>query len=298
MKITKRRIINVEQFTKLYAQNEKLYIVANLKDIGPRVIQSIGFPEDLKVGITILPKAKGPVSDYNANGKYIVHENRPKETVYHTILHRDWHGNYGLAEMPYERYPRTFVPAPYVEMTIIEMKGILFVATKGIENNTQNTMLIKHCINLFLELFGVCELYDKSLTPIVKNVPMKRVNWQILPEGEYPWQHLSKLAGGIGTLRDNKGKLERYRIESILAYKPDEMYYGTGGFYGYLVFIFKNKNLVVMENIKYGNATYVFVGDWKKFSQMTKAEIIQENLMKERLLHNKYWKYQLGKVME
>lgn len=25
MKITKRRIINVEQFTKLYAQNEKLY---------------------------------------------------------------------------------------------------------------------------------------------------------------------------------------------------------------------------------------------------------------------------------
>lgn len=43
MKITKRRIINVEQFTKLYAQNEKLYIVANLKDIGPRVIQSIGF---------------------------------------------------------------------------------------------------------------------------------------------------------------------------------------------------------------------------------------------------------------
>ena len=64
MKITKRRIKNVEQFTKLYAQNEKLYIVANLKDIGPRVIQSIGFPEDLKVGITILPKAKGPVSDY------------------------------------------------------------------------------------------------------------------------------------------------------------------------------------------------------------------------------------------
>ena len=38
MKITKRRIINVEQFTRLYAQNERLYIVANLKDIGPRAI--------------------------------------------------------------------------------------------------------------------------------------------------------------------------------------------------------------------------------------------------------------------
>lgn len=298
MKITKRRIKNVDQFTKLYAQNEKLYIVANLKDIGPGVIQSIGFPEDIKVGITILPKVKGPISDYNANGKYIVHEDKPKETVYHTILHRDWHGNYGFADMPYERYPRTFIPAPNIELTIIEIEGKLFISTIGLDNNEQNAEQIKHCINLFLELFGICELYDKSLTPIVKNVPLKRVNWQILPEGEYPWQHIAKLAGGIGSLRDNKGKLERYRIESILSYKPDEMYYGTGGFYGYLVFIFKKKNLVIMENIKYGNATYVFEGNWKKFSQMTKAEIIQEKLMKDRLRHNKYWKYQLGKVIK
>ena len=298
MKITKRRIKNVDQFTKLYAQNEKLYIVANLKDIGPGVIQSIGFPEDIKVGITILPKVKGPISDYNANGKYIVHEDKPKETVYHTILHRDWHGNYGFADMPYERYPRTFIPAPNIELTIIEIEGKLFISTIGLDNNEQNAEQIKHCINLFLELFGICELYDKSLTPIVKNVPLKRVNWQILPEGEYPWQHIAKLAGGIGSLRDNQGKLERYRIESILSYKPDEMYYGTGGFYGYLVFIFKKKNLVIMENIKYGNATYVFEGNWKKFSQMTKAEIIQEKLMKDRLRHNKYWKYQLGKVIK
>jgi hypothetical protein len=298
MKITKRRIINVEQFTRLYAQNERIYIVANLKDIDPGIIKSVGFPEDLKVGTTILPKAKGPVSEYNANGKFISHKDLPKETVYHLVLHRDWHGNYGLVDMPYGRYPRTSIPAPYVEFTIIDINKELFVATKGIDNNNQNSWLLKHCINLFLELFGICELYDKGLTPIVKNVPLKRVNWQILPEGEYPWQHLTKLAGGIGNVRNNKGKLERYRIESILSYKPDEVYHGTGGFYGYLVFIFKKKKLVIMENIKYGNATYVFVGDWKKFSQMTKAEIIQENLMKERLLHQKGWKYQLGKVME
>lgn len=63
MKITKRRIINVEQFTRLYAQNERLYIVTNLKDINPGIIKSVGFPEDLKVGTTILPKAKGPVQN-------------------------------------------------------------------------------------------------------------------------------------------------------------------------------------------------------------------------------------------
>ena len=298
MKITKTRIKNIEQYTNLYAQNETLFIVVNLKDLKPDVCQSVGFPKSLMKGVTILPKAKGPISSFNANGKYHIHKDKPKETVYHTILHRDWHGNYGLADMPYKRYPRTMIPAPNIELTIIEINEELFVSTKGIDNNNQNSEHIKHCINLFLELFGVCELYDKRLTPIVKDISLKRVNWQILPEGEYPWQHIAKLAGGKGNINNNQGKLEKYRIESILEYKPDVMYYGTGGFYGYMVFVIRNKNSVVMENIKYGNATYIFEGDWKEVSQMSKAEIIQGDLMKYRILHQKGWKSHLRKLLK
>ena len=151
---------------------------------------------------------------------------------------------------------------------------------------------------MFLELFGVCELLDKNLSPLVKNIPLKRVNWQILPEGKYPWKRLAKLAGGNGNSNDNQGNFEQYRIETILERNPDEVCYGTGGFHGYLVFIFDKKNLVVMENIKYGNATYVFEGDWKEVSQMTKAEIIQEQLMKHRILHQKGWKSQMRTLLK
>lgn len=298
MKIIKERIRNVDQYTNLFAQNEEIHIVASLKDIDSSVLQSVGFTEDLVEGITILPKAVGPVSDYNANGKYLCHKDRPKETVYHSVWHRDWHGNYGFADMPYERYQRTSIPAPNVEITIIDNNGEALVATKGIENNKQNADLIKHCINLFLELFGVCELLDKNLSPLVKNIPLKRVNWQILPEGKYPWTRLAKLAGGNGNSNDNQGNFEQYRIETILERNPDEVCYGTGGFHGYLVFIFNKKNLVVMENIKYGNATYVFEGDWKEVSQMSKAEIIQGQLMKCRILHQKGWKSQMRKLLK
>lgn len=298
MKIIKKRIRNVEQYTSLFAQNEEIYIVSSLKDIDSSVLQLVGFTGDLVEGITILPKAVGPVSEYNANGKYLSHKDRPKETVYHSVWHRDWHGNYGFADMPYERYQRTYIPAPNVEITIIDNNGETLVATKGIENNKDNAGLIKHCINMFLELFGVCELLDKNLSPLVKNIPLKRVNWQILPEGKYPWKRLAKLAGGNGNANDNQGNFEQYRIETILERNPDEVCYGTGGFHGYLVFIFDKKNLVVMENIKYGNATYIFEGDWKEVSQMTKAEIIQEQLMKHRVLHQKGWKSQMRNLLK
>ena len=108
MKIFRKRIRNVEQYTRLFAQNEEIYIVSSLKDIDSSVLQLVGFTGDLVEGITILPKAVGPVSDYNANGKYLSHKDRPKETVYHSVWHRDWHGNYGFADMPYERYQRTY----------------------------------------------------------------------------------------------------------------------------------------------------------------------------------------------
>lgn len=37
MKIIKKRIRNVEQYTSLFAQNEEIYIVSSLKDIDSSV---------------------------------------------------------------------------------------------------------------------------------------------------------------------------------------------------------------------------------------------------------------------
>ena len=44
-----------------------------------------------------------------------------------------------------------------------------------------------------------------------------------------------------------------------------------------------------MESILTGNATYVFGNDWREVLSLTKAEVIHEDLHKDRIIHVKGW---------
>jgi hypothetical protein len=52
-----------------------------------------------------------------------------------------------------------------------------------------------------------------------------------------------------------------------------------------------------MENVLYGNATYIFENEWEQFSRMTKAEIINNNLQKERFVHRNGWEDQIQSIL-
>ena len=52
-----------------------------------------------------------------------------------------------------------------------------------------------------------------------------------------------------------------------------------------------------MENVIYGNATYVFEDDWEQFSQLTKAEIIQNSLVKRRIEHRSGWEAEIRRLL-
>lgn len=298
MIINKKRIYNVNEYTALFEVGSLIHVVCGASEIGHSRLRSVGFTAALAVGETILPKSVGPVSRFNAYGKEFVHNNQPKESRSFSRWMTDWHGGYHIADYFLDCYPRTFIEAPAIEMSIVEIDGEKYVTSEGIQNATGNQELLRNTINLFLELFGQCELLDENMGSAVCDIPVKRVNWQILPEGECPWQKLALLAGGSGDLNNLKGVSEKYRIETVLKFKPDMLVYGTGGFSGYMVFVFKNKNLVVMENIRYGNATYIFEGDWEAVSQLSKGEIIQQKLMKDRLQHGKSWRREIEKIIK
>ena len=40
---------------------------------------------------------------------------------------------------------------------------------------------------------------------------------------------------------------------------------------------------------KLGNATYVFDKDWEELSKLTKAQILDEGLQRDRVIHRKGW---------
>src|SRR4030042_1653695 len=104
-------------------------IVIGLTHLGRFMDQlnNLGFSDNSNNGDTVLPPVSfGPISLYNAEGKYIIHRDQPMETAYRQVDWHwiEWHGRYDRVEqsrivhVPYQRYPRVFDPPPSVEITL------------------------------------------------------------------------------------------------------------------------------------------------------------------------------------
>ncbi len=89
-----------------------------------------------------------------------------------------------------------------------------------------------------------------------------------------------------------------HRLEAINKYNPDFAAVGEAGFHGYIILGFKEKNLYTLESLYYGNATYVFGENWEELSKMTKAQVLNESLQKDRIIHREGWDNQIAKILE
>ena len=119
---------------------------------------------------------------------------------------------------------------------------------------------------------------------------MRRLNWEILPPGRYPWEQLKERVNPvIKQAKEGNQKVILNRFETINSFAPEFYAIGRGGFRGYLIFGFPKQNIYILESIFTYNATYVFEEKWEALSQMTKAQILNENLQKERIIHQKGW---------
>ncbi|OEC85690.1 MULTISPECIES: hypothetical protein [Methanobacterium] len=304
MLITKRRIRSLKSNIGNVVPGTKFVMgIKNIERYGD-TLEHIGFTENLEIGETVLPMPQGSASEYNANGKYLKHKDQPKETIYKTRewTREQWAGRgqtetvTDFVEFSYKRYPRTFMEPPSIEFTIASTtNGDKLITAPVFEYNGNDSEFI-HIINLFLELFGECQLFHENLDEIIKP-PINRLNWEILPQGPIPWQQVSRI---IMPIIDKAPKSNRPvildRIETIENFNPDFRAFGKAGFGGYIVFGFEEKNLFIFESIKYGNATYIFDNNWEELSQKTKAEILDNDLHKARIVHRINWGDQIKEL--
>jgi hypothetical protein len=270
-----------------------------------KILQAAGFQKIIP-GMTVLPSAKmGPRCKYNAEGKEIVHRDRPKETYFQE---REWewkqfHGDDRITKsktiyIPRERYPRSTNPPPSVELSIANEGGRLIVVAPPIKFNADQPDLLIHTINIFLELFGCAEILDQDKQSIIRG-KVKRLNWQVLPRGKYPWERLEK---DLKPIIDERPEMNRRPIRERFAlmnsFDPEFTAIGRAGFHGYVIFGYPKKKLYVLESSYYGNATYVFQEGWEELSQLTKAEIIHGELQHARVIHDDSWKHEVKKILK
>lgn len=306
MIITGKRIRNLTR--QMVTIPNGAAIIIGLTDIQrfATQIRQIGFQVNPNDGETILPPGSfGPVSFYNAAGKELVNRDQPMETAYRQAewCWKEWHGSRDkversrIVDIPYKRYPRTFVPPPSVEMTITtDQMGNRLLITDNIHYVRANHSRILHTINLFLEVFGECNVLDQKLQ-VIHHPNIRRVNWKVLPQGRMPWNQLHTELRPV-LEREAKGNqpVIKYRFQAVNAHHPEFVAIGQGGFNGYVIFAFPDQHLFILECVHFGNATYVFGDDWETLSQMTKAEILNEDLQQDRLIHRIGWKNRLNEL--
>ncbi|MFW2374529.1 MAG: hypothetical protein ACN4GM_15495 [Gammaproteobacteria bacterium] len=298
MFIKQKSVRSVRKYLNVIKSHEEFRVSVKITPEMKSLAERAGFPDDVRNGDTLLPNAIGNISRFNAEGKYIKRTDLPKEERYITTIEWTWEQWCGRGQTEAitesrdiyrECYQREFITPPSVELTWVEKDGECFISSGVFAVKTVMPEQLKHVINLFLELFGECEIRKSDMSSYFPP-KLRRVNWEMLPPGEYPWDKVRSFSENLV-----KDKHSRYsnvildRQDSITQYQPDEVYVGTGGFRAYIAYVFKSKQLVVLESIVEGNATYVFGNDWMRFSSLTKAEILNEKLQKDRIIHSKGW---------
>lgn len=299
MKIMKKRINNIEKYLNAVKEGENVNIIYPILKKDKKVTRC-GVSDEQNIGEEILPKVIGPVSDFNAHGKSIALKNEEKEIriierPYHVI---DWQGgdHYGIAYDPRECYKRKFITPPSVELRIVERNRKKCISVKPLSKKQENYELIKHQINLFLELFGECDILKED-EEFFDHVEVKKLNWKVLPKGEYPWSKMEiYVKKVIENMPKNIQHIVEENIKEIASYTPDFVAIGEGGFNGYFIYGFKDKDFVILESNEIGNATYILNNDWKKISKLTKAQILNNELERERIIHSKNWKEKIAKL--
>lgn len=308
MIIKKKRIRDLEHYTRLVPQGETIIFGIYAAATTNNLLKKIGFSQNPTLGDAVLPASIfGPISAYNANGKTLVHKDEPMETAYRQVeWHwKQWRGRYDydeqskIVDIPYQRYPRTFIPPPSIELVIAQRAdGEKVIVTHAITHTPKNKERMLHVVNLFLEIFGECQLFTENLGDFLK-APLRRLNWTVLPPGRRPWMQLkSEVNQIIGNLTKGNLAVIHHRLESVNKYGPEFLAVGRAGFWGYVIFGFPDKDIYILESIYFGNATYVFADNWETLSTKTKAEILDARLQKDRIIHKEGWEKNIHALLK
>jgi hypothetical protein len=251
-----------------------------------------------------LPPVVGPATEFNAEGKSGPIKELPKVRTYiNTVVttRSEFAGRYHRRQVEksvdiYRKcYQKRVTPPPNEELRLTLSNGNLYIISDAIQNG--DYARVKHIANVFLEVFGVCDIVGEGELP--PPIRLRRKNWQFLPEGNSPRERVDAY---LPRALENAEEFERPIIEdrqrTLVEMGADEVAVGLGGFKDYLAFIFSEKGLVVLEALCRDNALYVFNRDWEPFSQLSKRDIINQELYLERIIHSTGWKRRLRILLD
>lgn len=265
--------------------------------------------KELAIPKSVIPPAdQGRYSDRNVNGNEIIRKDLAKEKHYHTIESPNWGDSYKgthTVDLPYEKYPREFIPPRELEINIKcnntkpnQPEYIIAFKVNEILDRRRRDFKVKlfENLNLLQENVGMCgiEAADVALENYEKTL---RVTWEILPPGTREETIKRVFKGKKPTADEEKVAGERY--DFFMSLKPRSFVFGSSGFRRYFGALIQD-DLVVFENIQYGNAVYILFDNWQELSKRSRIDLLKGKYGKdfERVIHKSGWKTEVRNLVK
>jgi hypothetical protein len=290
-------------------------IVAVVKKIPVSVIRSgaykhLGITElDGKITVPpfiLPPPTQGRFSFRNVFGWEVIRKDLPMEPKTYTIETPNW-GDWssGSHEVDWERlvYRRDFHAPPELAIRMevlstepgVDCRLIIKFQIADVLNQShpEFRLLLFFNLNLLQENVGACDVYkaDADLPEFLRTI---NVDWEILPPGDRAG-NLAKILAGRPPDETSSVVTERY--DTLATLRPLAFIHGRSGFRRYFGAKFA-EDLVVFENIEYGNAAYVMFERWETLSQKTRLELLAgpaDGFL--RIIHQRGWQSELKGII-
>lgn len=120
----------------------------------------------------------------------------------------------------------------------------------------------------------------------------KTLDFDVLPKGQLSDDSIDLLIEGARRSLPKEEDVTAYskRLKVIQEYNPEVIAKGPNGFFGYIVFEFKELEIVLLESMYMGNATYVFdIRNYENIIAKNKQDVLNNNLALRRFFHYNNW---------
>lgn len=303
MKRTKKRILKSENILSVLVKENDLFYVGITQDeyLSAERRKEFGLKDLLTENENLIPQKGGPISKTNLEGKLEREQPERKHTIRKHIEYTKKDGTFVSFDKDFNVYVKHLVGQFKMAFKCVKNKnGENLIISKMLkfDNDETTNKLNTHTINLFLEVFGIYDIYTENLLPALAY--HKKYEFEILPSGEFGEDDKSQILEGVKRFvkNDEEVKALKERLDYIQKFKPKVVGSGNKGFQGYIVFEFKESGIALLESMYKDNATYVFdINEYEKHIAKDKQELIRNKLYKKRIKHTDKWEDKINTLL-
>ncbi len=288
-----KRIINAKpQLEPLLKPGESYLIGFGVKSLTTEGIHYRDLTELIKGSISdiLIMGKKGPLKE-NIVGKYVRKQPENKEQVSKHIKYTRKDGRLIEYDRIFDMWEKELLHKFNLKLykgVSPQGETILFFGNMKYDPDDKLGLLkAKAAMNIAMYLGNFFQVYDEKLEPKLKiSGTFAR---KVLSKGfgtiREKLESIKESYFGDGSVVDNTGN--SYRFSVLKDYEITDIYNGEGGFNEYLHFEFAKDNIVILENLRSGNATFIFdLSQYDKSIVLDKTTAQNHKSFKGRIIHH------------